>query len=131
MSVFVDTSALYALLDRDDANHAAAARRWRKALEQSDALVVSNYILVETFALVQHRLGTAAVAALATEVVPVLHLEWVTPADHGAAIAALLAAGQRGLSLVDCTSFEVMRRLGLRDALAFDRHFSRQRLARA
>jgi predicted nucleic acid-binding protein len=32
-------------------------------------------------------------------------------------------AGRRTLSLVDCVSFEVMRRTGIRKAFAFDRHF--------
>ena len=44
--------------------------------------------------------------------------------DHRAAAAALLAAGRRGISLVDCSSFEVMRRLGLERAFAFGRHFA-------
>jgi predicted nucleic acid-binding protein len=45
---------------------------------------------------------------------------------HQRAINALLAAGQRRLSLVDCTSFESMRQFGLRQAFAFDAHFAEQ-----
>jgi predicted nucleic acid-binding protein len=48
----------------------------------------------------------------------------VTPDIHGAAAAALLAARRRSLSLVDCASFEIMRRTGIRTAFAFDRHLS-------
>jgi predicted nucleic acid-binding protein len=36
---------------------------------------------------------------------------------------AFLAAGSEGPSLVDCTSFEVMRRRAIATAFAFDRHF--------
>ncbi len=32
-------------------------------------------------------------------------------------------AGRRTLSLVDCVSFEVMRRIGVLKAFAFDHHF--------
>jgi predicted nucleic acid-binding protein len=126
MRAFADTSALYAVLDRDDAQHAAAAHRWRTLLDSDVALVTSNYVALETVALCQHRLGVAAVAALVTDLLPVVTLEWVTAEDHRAALAALLTAARRDLSLVDCTSFELMRRLGLRDAFAFDRHFAEQ-----
>ena len=38
-------------------------------------------------------------------------------------VVALLAASRRGLSLVDCVSFEVMRESGLKSAFTFDGHF--------
>ncbi len=38
--------------------------------------------------------------------------------------AALLAGVRRGVSLVDCCCFQVMRRLGPERAFAFDRHFA-------
>lgn len=126
MTVFVDTSALYAVLDRDDDNHAAAAERWTELVSAGAVLLTTNYVVIETAALVQHRLGMKAVSLLFMDVAPVLSVQWVNEADHRAAVAALLAAGRRKLSLVDCTSFQVMRRLGQTTALAFDRHFKQQ-----
>jgi predicted nucleic acid-binding protein len=38
-------------------------------------------------------------------------------------VSAFLAADRRGPSLVDFSSFEIMRRLGIRSAFTFDRHF--------
>jgi predicted nucleic acid-binding protein len=61
MRVFIDTSAFYALLDRDDANHQRAKDVWTNLLKNENTLLTSNYVLVETFALVQHRLGIEAV----------------------------------------------------------------------
>jgi predicted nucleic acid-binding protein len=78
---------------------------------------------VETFALIQSRLGLEAVRGFQDEIVPVLNVEFVTPELHRLGIAALLAASRRGLSLVDCVSFEVMRELGIREAFAFDPHY--------
>jgi predicted nucleic acid-binding protein len=51
---------------------------------------------------------------------------WIDAATHEIAVNTLLAAGRRGLSLVDCISFVVMRRLGLKEVLALDRDFARQ-----
>ncbi|MFH1176142.1 MAG: PIN domain-containing protein [Acidobacteriota bacterium] len=126
MIAFVDTSEWFALLDADDQNHAAARKAWLAALNSSDALVTSNYVLVETVALVQHRLGIDAVRALWRDLLPPVEVEWVTSEEHAAAMAALVAAGRRGLSLVDCTSFQIMRRMAIEDVLAFDRHFEEQ-----
>jgi uncharacterized protein len=126
MIAFVDTSAWFALLDADDKHHAAARKAWLAALKTTDTLVTSNYVMVETVALVQRRLGIGAVRVLWRDLLPTVEVEWVTVEEHAAAMAALVAAGKRGLSLVDCTSFQVMQRMAIEDVLAFDRHFEEQ-----
>jgi len=123
MSVFVDTSALLAVLDRRDERHEAARRIWTELLEGGRLLVCHNYILVETSAVLARRMGMEAVRIFEQDVVPVLHIVWVTREIHQAAVGAHLAAGRRALSLVDCASFEIMRRAGLRAVFAFDPHF--------
>ena len=126
MIAFVDTSAFYAVLDRDDENHAAAGAAWKKLLESGAILVTSNYVLVETCALVQHRLGLDAVRSFHQQIAPLLTIEWISPAQHDSAMAAVLAADRKKLSLVDCVSFAVMRHAGIRSAFAFDSHFIEQ-----
>jgi predicted nucleic acid-binding protein len=69
VSVFVDTSALYALLVRTDEDHAEAAKAFRGLLEAGRSLVSTNYVLVETTALLQHRIGLAAVRDLDARIV--------------------------------------------------------------
>ncbi len=64
--------------------------------------------------------------ALVTDMLPVIQTEWVTADEHRAGVAALLLAGRRGASFVDCTTFEVMRRLGIRSIFGFDPHFTRE-----
>lgn len=126
MTCFVDTSAFYALLDADDANHEAAGDTWASLLAEKDSLVASNYVLLELYALLRNRLGIGAVRGFHDDVVPLLGIEWVTPDVHSSGMAALLSSGRKGLSLVDCTSFEVVRKLGIREVFAFDRHFREQ-----
>jgi len=126
MSVFVDTSAFFAVLDADDENHDAARQMWEDLLTQEVVLVCSNYVLVETLALVQRRLGIPAVRVFQEDIMPVLNVEWVDESLHQVGIASVLAAARRRLSLVDCASFEIMRRLGIKTAFAFDHHFDEQ-----
>lgn len=126
MSVFVDTSAFYALLDRDDRFHAAARAAWTELIGNRHALVTSNYVLVETVALVQRRLGMEAVGGFTDALLAVVTTEWVGEDDHRMALEAMRAAGRRDLSLVDCASFRVMRRANIRTAFTFDPHFAEQ-----
>jgi predicted nucleic acid-binding protein len=126
MRIFVDTSALYALLDRDDGNHPKAKKAWGELINPENTLVTSNYVLVETFALLQSRLGFNAVRGFQEDMFPILHVEFVTPGIHRLGVTVLLSASRRGLSLVDCVSFEVMRDLGMKTVFTFNSHFREQ-----
>jgi uncharacterized protein len=130
MSTFVDTSAFLAMLDVDDAGHADVVPAWTAGVDAGEGFVTTNYVAVETCSLIQHRLGTEAVASLLSDVLPLVHTEWVAEQDHAAGAAAMLAAGRRRLSLVDCVSFIVMRRLSIRLYLGRDKHFDEQGFGR-
>ena len=124
--VFVDTSAFYAVLDADDEAHVQASTEWHGLIDGQRPLVTSSYVCVETSALVQARLGMDAVRALFHDVLPMVTVVTVDEAVHKNAVATLLGANRRDLSLVDCASFAVMRQRGIVSAFAFDRHFAEQ-----
>ncbi len=125
MNVFVDTSALYAVLSRTDRNHADAAVRWRSFVsDPAVKLFTSNYAVIETCALVRNRLGRAAVADLFQSLLPATTVLWVDETLHQAAVEAMLAAGDNGPSPVDCSAFALMHSRGLTHAFAYDRHFA-------
>ena len=100
MTVFIDTSALYALLDRDDRNHAAAAAVFPGLLEET-ALCTTSYVTVEAAALAQRRLGNQAVRSLLTELLAPVEHTYVDEELHRGGTTALLAASGRRVSLVD------------------------------
>jgi len=124
VSVFADTSALYALLVRTELGHAEVAASFERLLKDGRVLVTSNYVLVETTALLQRRIGLGAVRDLNERIVPVLSIRWVSESLHRRAVDRLVRSDRRGLSLVDCASFEVMEREGLREVLALDSDFA-------
>ncbi|MGD8538370.1 MAG: PIN domain-containing protein [Candidatus Aminicenantes bacterium] len=123
MSIFVDTSAFLAVLDASDSNHPKAKEYWKEIITDGDVLLCHNYILVETSALVLRRLGMDALRVFEQDIMQILRIIWVNQEIHLAAVSALLVADRRTLSLVDCVSFEIMRRTGVHRAFAFDRHF--------
>ena len=121
MSVFVDTSALYALLDGDDAGHERALRGSERILGED--LLTHSYVVVETVSLVRRRLGAEAAARLIDDMLPALKIADVDEALRGRALAAFRAAVSSNVSLVDRTSFEYMRGLGISRAYALDADF--------
>jgi predicted nucleic acid-binding protein len=126
LSVFADTSGIYALLDRDDANHMAASGAWTRLLEDDSNLVTTNYVLIEVSALLQRRLSLAALRAFHADFVPLLRVEWIVDRQHTAAVEAVLTASRKKLSIVDCVSFQTMREQGIHTAFCFDKHFVEQ-----
>ena len=122
---FLDTSAIYALADERDANHRDAVVLFRMALERAEELLVHNYILVESAALLQRRLGLSSVLRF-LEDAKSFRVHWISEEDHDNAVALLNQRSRRGLSLVDCMSFVVMRDYGVQDSLAYDSDFERE-----
>ena len=124
--VFVDTSAFFALQAEDDKRHAVATQRLQYLISNKIPLVTTNYVVVETCALVQRRLGMVAVQTFHAGILPGVSVVWVNERLHERALATLLAEDRRKLSLVDCVSFELMRDCSLHQAFAFDAHFDEQ-----
>lgn len=123
MSVFVDTSALYAVLDDDEPSHLRALDTWR-GLVPSTRLVTHSFVVIECVELVRRRLGPQAVVDLTDDMLPVIDVVWVDEALHAVALESARAAGWRQ-SLVDHTSFVVMRRAGIELAFTYDSDFER------
>ncbi len=120
--IFLDASAIYALADKADPNHDTAYRKFDLALESGETFLVHNYILLESVALLQARLGLPA-AILFLKDARSFEVEWVDPDLHEEAVKELERIGKKRISLVDCTSFVVMRKKGVEKALAFDPDF--------
>jgi predicted nucleic acid-binding protein len=124
-SVFVDTSAHDALIDRHDANHAGAAAIGRRLAAARARLYTTNYVLAETHALLLSRLGRAtALAFLEGMDRSRFTIVRVGAADERVARDILTRYDDKDFSLTDATSFAVMERLGIAVAFSFDRHFA-------
>ncbi len=123
--IFLDTSAIYALADRADPNHKAAYHVLEDILKSGEILLLHNYILLESTALIQARLGLHS-AILFLKDAKSFEVEWVDLNLHEEAERELKKIGKRGISLVDCTSFIVMRRRRVERAFAFDPDFKEQ-----
>jgi predicted nucleic acid-binding protein len=121
MSLFVDTSMWYAAADKSDTSNSRA----KAVLSGGEPLITTDHILVETWTLIRHRLGRRAAerfweglrSGAAT-------IETVGAADLDSAWEMGRTFRDQDFSIVDRTSFAVMRRLGIQRAASLDDDFA-------
>jgi uncharacterized protein len=123
--IFVDTSGLYALVDRKDAHHPAARSVVERLVRAGRRLLATDYVVAETVNLANARSG----ARVAIRVLDLLEqsagirIEWIGTARFDATKTFFRKNADHAYSFTDCTSFVVMRELKLTQALTSDRHF--------
>jgi len=128
VTVFVDASAWYAAADADDASHQRAAARLE---EFAGDLLTSDHVLVETWYLASSRLGGDVAETLVDAIRNgIARVEATVLADLEAAASTRDAFPDQDFSIVDRTSWSVMLRLGVHEAIAFDRDYSVFRFGR-
>jgi len=123
--IFADTSALHALVNAHDAHHTAARRSVSGLLQSGRTLITTDYVVAEALNLATAR-GGRLVAHRTLDLLEQsagIRLEWIGPERFATAKAFFRRHADHGYSFTDCTSFVVMRELGLADALTTDRHF--------
>lgn len=124
MSIFVDTGAFYALADTRDKYH-ERAKAYYTANAKPGTFLTSEYIFVESWTLIYHKLGKAASQkfweTIRTNAFP---LQRVTAFDLERAWEIFNKYSDQDFCLVDCTSFAIMERLNIVDVFNFNHHFS-------
>lgn len=123
--LFVDTSAWFALINRQDPEYRAT----KKLLEDwAGRLVTSNCIFDETVTLCLLRLGHAAAVRVGAALrdPDVVHLIRASAEDEHRAWELFRQRSDKRYSHTDCVSFVLMKRLELTRAAALDDDFRRE-----
>ena len=125
MTVFADTSGLFAALVRNDVNHESARETLAGLLDDSEiTITTTDFVLLETMALLQARVGLDAALQFERDLRPILDITWVDPTLYVRAVRRLALRHRRRVSLVDCLSFVTMEDAGLQRVFTCDRHFT-------
>ncbi len=125
-SLFVDSSAWYAVADRKDYYHRQAAVFLTEAISAQTRLVTTNHVVGESYTLIRGRLGYQPAQQFLASLEQTIRLQrvFVAESQEEEAYALLGRYKDHDFSFVDATSFVVMKALGIREAFAFDHHFS-------
>ncbi len=124
--IFADTSGLYASVDRRDPHHVRAVSLLGDLARRHCIIVTSDYLIAETINLAMARRGRVVAERLLDliESSKGIRLIWVGTEHFTTAKAFFRKYADQGYSFTDCTSFVIMRELGIADALTTDRHFA-------
>jgi hypothetical protein len=132
--IFLDTGFLQAIFSEEDKHH----RRVQAVLEQyrgrrlSDLLITTNFVVSEALTLAQSK-GHPDPGVRHDRAVQIGHLlragyfgkiHRVTEDEEDAAFEHFGRHRAQGYSFVDCLSFVVMEKLGIREAFSVDKHFT-------
>lgn len=124
---FVDTSFFKAYADIKDDFHTQALQIFLKLKQSKAQLITSNYILDETFTVIRSKCGLGIVKnfkSILEEFDEDLKIVRVTTDDESGAWN-FFVNDWKGLSFTDCVSFAMMKRLEIKQVVAFDNHFKR------
>lgn len=121
-SVFVDTSAWYAIVDAGDSDHAAAV-----AFHTTNKIpvITTNAVFSETLTLIRYRIGHKAALTFGQKLKESssVKIVTVTLADEEQAWDVFVKYCDQDFSFVDCCSFAVMQRMKIDTVFTFDHHF--------
>lgn len=123
MSLFLDTSGFYALLVETETDHRAVKRAFGEAAGTGRRMVTTNYVVLETVALLQHRIGLDPVHDFDGKILPLVEMLAIDSRLHRRGMDRLFRLDRRRVSLVDAVSFEVMEDEGISDVLGLDPDF--------
>lgn len=119
--VLWDSSAILALVDAHDTDHALAVEIARQIAVERRPSFITNYVEVEAHALLLRKLGrTMARQWLLTGQLPVVT---VLPAEEQRAKAILARHVEKDWTLCDAISFAVLEARRVSRAFTFDHHF--------
>lgn len=127
-TVFVDTSALYALFSAADAQHEQAVEILRELKRRRSSLVTTDIVMIESYVLVHARGSRHGLLSFRSAIGRSRWLQTLSTSveQRSQAWELLDRRTDETYSFVDATSFVVMRALGLEQAFTFDVHFAQE-----
>jgi uncharacterized protein len=123
--LFLDTSFLIALETANDQHHREASVHWENMTRSLPLLVTTSYVFDETVTFFNSRnrhpkameIGNLLLASPSVQLIHIdealFHEAWRHFVQHEG----------KAYSPTDCASFVVMKKLRIRNALTFDKHF--------
>jgi len=125
--IFFDASALVAIFSKKDGYHQCALEAFRQFIHNRDYFVTTDYILDEVFTVLKLKCGHETAFSLAKDILENEEFEIIF-IDRELFNNALenffkKTKDHPDLSFTDCTSFAVMKSLGIIKGFSFDKHF--------
>lgn len=124
--IFIDTSAYYALYKIDDKHHQIALKIARNILSSTSKHITTNIIITECLTLISMRVSKEKSLQLGKMILEsTTQIVFIDQYYHQKAFGIFQTIKDKNISFADCTSFAVMRYLGIKKAFSFDNDFKK------
>ena len=123
--IFIDTSAFIALTFPLDIFHSQANGWWKK--NEKESFITSNIVIIEALGWIRYKGGKKVAIEVGERMYSGegINIIKVSPEDEKNSWKLFKKLDGKGISMVDCTSFVVMKRLKIKKAFAFDSDFKK------
>lgn len=123
--VFLDTSAFIALKDESEINHNKAIDCFNSLIKKGNLLLTTNYIFDEVYTILIKRFGQSQAVDFGKTIRKSRLIQYfiITEEIEEEAWNIAVKYKDKSFSFTDCTSFAIMKTLGINKAFAFDEHF--------
>ena len=132
--IFVDTSFFFALFSKRDPRHGEATSAFKEfeGRRLADLFLTTDHVISETLTLTKKKSGHRSCVFAGKRLYgrKLAQIHWSTPQEQLAAFEYLQRHDDQNYSAVDCLSFVVMEKLGITEALTFDRDFAHRFVVR-
>jgi uncharacterized protein len=128
--LFIDTGAFLALEDESDKHHHEALNFRNEILRKKFyKIITTSYVLDEILTLIRVRISISASIDFCRKIRSsnVVTIHSITEEDERIAMDMFEQYDDKTFSFTDCTSFVVMRKMGISEVFGFDRHFEHMR----
>ena len=124
--IYIDTGAFVARHLPRDQYHKSARVAWQALAQLPWRCYTSNFVLDETFTLLARRASYPFAAQRARTILTARTLTILRPdpEDELEALSLFEKFADQAVSFTDCISFVLMRKLRIKQAFSFDRHFA-------
>ncbi len=127
MRVLFDTSAFYALVSKNDIFHKKAVQIYTELLAYKIPLYTTSYILVETIALIHHRLGFFPLSSFIPSIMDIFSIIWIDELKHQKSWEKLKEKEGKGFSFVDCSTLVLAEEINAH-IFTFDSLFKKEKV---
>jgi len=123
--IFVDTSAFIALTFSKDSFHSKGVSWWED--NKKESFVTTNIVAIETLGWIRYKCGKRIAIEAGERFYSGqdLNIIKVSPDDEKEAWKSFKKLNGDGISMVDCASFVVMKRLKIKKVFTFDKDFEK------
>ena len=130
--VFLDSVYLIALEVENDQHHEEASKHWTTLFERPHTLVTTSYVLDEIVTFLNSRRQHAKAIRLGDNLLTASNIQLIHVDENlfSDGWSYFKQYADKTFSLTDCISFVLMKRLGIAEALTFDKHFEQAGFSR-